>query len=257
MMNEEQLRAAAGDYVAGDLEAEERLAFEKLLEQDEALADDCAFWRRMQVEMPKAGRSGGSRSPGPDFAAVVRRRAERELRPRLSISGVVGWCAAAAAGIALLIVLQHESAAPSHGGERLVAYGEDGSALYVPAVNASHADLYPEDPPVPASSIDVGTTERPWLGVWIRPVRIGGLGERERGLQVQRVAVDSPAAQAGVRPGDVLLNLAGCPMLTRFCIRNAMREEELQPGDRVPMSFWRPSEDRIYEVETVLGCCLE
>lgn len=58
-----------------------------------------------------------------------------------------------------------------------------------------------------------GQIVRPWFGVSIQPITkeimdAQGLPSM-RGVLIQQVAKDSPAEKAGIRPGDVLLTLAG------------------------------------------------
>jgi len=61
--------------------------------------------------------------------------------------------------------------------------------------------------------IDKGTVSRGWLGVSIQPMTPElatsfGL-ERQTGVLVNQVLADGPAAQAGIRRGDILLTLGG------------------------------------------------
>ena len=77
------------------------------------------------------------------------------------------------------------------------------------------------DAATPADTVVANRTERPWLGMWTRPVTITGL-DQSTGMSVVRVAQGSPAARAGILPGDVIVDLAGCPLATRFCILDAL-----------------------------------
>lgn len=58
-----------------------------------------------------------------------------------------------------------------------------------------------------------GSVERGWLGVTLQPVDDGlanavGLDEAQ-GVLISEVTADSPAAEAGLQPGDVILQVAG------------------------------------------------
>src|SRR5512133_565648 len=65
-----------------------------------------------------------------------------------------------------------------------------------------------------------GKVRRSWLGLDVQP-QFKHLGEeRSRGVIISGVIADSPAARAGLQPGDLLLQLAGKPTNVRY-------EEEL------------------------------
>lgn len=58
-----------------------------------------------------------------------------------------------------------------------------------------------------------GDVPRSWVGASLKPIRRTGL---EEGVLIDSVAVDGPAAQAGLEAGDVLLSLDDTPLTVRF-----------------------------------------
>lgn len=101
--------------------------------------------------------------------------------------------------------------------------------------------------------LDVGYVRRPRLGVFVKDVtaidaQVAGL-PRVRGAYVTAVEPGSPAAQAGIRPGDVVLALgqdsvAGSTELTT-------RLAQLQPGQEVSLAVFRDGE--VSDVRVELG----
>jgi len=100
------------------------------------------------------------------------------------------------------------------------------------------------------------SARRPWLGLWTQPIELRGF-ERDRGLRVLRVAEGSPAFEAGMRPGDILLSFADCALGTRYCIRNAIEDGRLRPGQAVGLMFWRSATGRTIHRRITLGGCVE
>ena len=97
---------------------------------------------------------------------------------------------------------------------------------------------------VAESLIRYGEVRRGYLGVEVYPVtradaREAGMSD-VRGVLVTRVVSGGPAAQAGVRPGDVLLEVGGRPVdePNQFQSRLAM----FSPGQQVDLSVWRGGE---------------
>jgi S1-C subfamily serine protease len=91
-----------------------------------------------------------------------------------------------------------------------------------------------------------GTVSRAFLGVTTYPVDAGvrqrfGLAARDGALVVD-VAAGSPAASAGLRPGDVLTGLDGARISTPEDLSRAVRGH--RPGDRVEVRWLRGSEER-------------
>ena len=94
---------------------------------------------------------------------------------------------------------------------------------------------------VAESLIRFGEIRRGYLGVEVFPVtqadaREAGMSQI-RGVRVNNVVSRGPAARAGVRPGDVLLEVGGRRVdePNQFQSRMAM----FSPGDEVELSVWR------------------
>jgi serine protease Do len=71
--------------------------------------------------------------------------------------------------------------------------------------------------------IQHGEVPRSWIGVSLRPIDATGLSE---GVLVDSVAVDSPAARAGLETGDVIVSLDGRTVTAKF-------PEEVPPLSRL------------------------
>ncbi|MFC3126669.1 S1C family serine protease [Pseudoroseomonas globiformis] len=98
-----------------------------------------------------------------------------------------------------------------------------------------------------------GRVERGWLGVAVQDVGDeaagGGAPGRGRGVQVQNVERGSPAARAGLRPGDIVTALNGERVETsRALIRSVAGTP---PGQTVRMSLVR--EGRARELAVQVG----
>jgi serine protease DegS len=98
--------------------------------------------------------------------------------------------------------------------------------------------------------IDYGEVIRGWLGVSVEPIGIAQVQDRSRKvLAVVGVAENSPAAKAGVQPGDIITHIDGEPVqdgrITMY--RIAM----LRPGDTVDISVQRNQQS--LELRAVVG----
>jgi serine protease Do len=87
-----------------------------------------------------------------------------------------------------------------------------------------------------------GAVRRAWVGL-----AVGGSEELRRwkdlgGLRVTSVASSSPAADAGLRPDDVLTSASGRPVRT-FLDWEAVKLD-IGPGDSISVSFLRDGEER-------------
>ncbi|MEI4260640.1 Do family serine endopeptidase [Roseovarius sp. D0-M9] len=97
-----------------------------------------------------------------------------------------------------------------------------------------------------------GTVERGWLGVGIQPVTEDiatalGLDEAE-GTLVSSVTRESPAAQAGLAPGDVIVSLNGEPVEGPRALSLAVAD--LEVGSEATLSIMRDGEaqDLTFEI---------
>ncbi len=106
------------------------------------------------------------------------------------------------------------------------------------------ADAYPGDQPLPGNMFlpvdrlkgvlgDLLTAgrstaaPRPWLGLYV--------GEVDSLLMVRRLAVDGPAAAAGLQPGDIILGVAGQPVVSMADFYRKLWAAG-KPGDEVPLT---------------------
>ena len=98
-----------------------------------------------------------------------------------------------------------------------------------------------------------GHVTRGWLGATIQdvtPALAKGFGlDKAEGVLISDVAPGSPAAQAGLKSGDVVLSMKGQPVTGSADLRN--RISEAGPGATVPMSVWRG--DSTMDVTVKLG----
>lgn len=265
------LSQAAGDYSAGDLPPEDALAFEELMAKDPALSQETAFWRGL--------RSGGLADPGAppappaDLADVIIRRSalavRRPVAPRprswfLPLSAVAalvlsvgGWAAgrySATVGTPLVTAAATITEKDEVSLARPVAWMEDGSPVMPPSTNVSWASYMPQRlrsevetsvaNPVPGEA-------KPWIGVWTKPAKLLEKGSPLRDAHlVIRVVEGSPAWNLGIRPGDMMLSLNGCPLMTPDCMGEAM--VTLRAGDRVPASWWSAGDGKRHDGSLVL-----
>lgn len=86
-----------------------------------------------------------------------------------------------------------------------------------------------------------GTAAHPYLGVGLHTLtprlRKALNISAEQGVAVLEVKEDSPAAEAGVRPGDVIIRFAGRDISSEASVLGALRSTK--PGQKVPMTIKR------------------
>jgi S1-C subfamily serine protease len=86
-----------------------------------------------------------------------------------------------------------------------------------------------------------GRVRRAWLGIAgaqrpLPPALVGKLGRRD-GLHVAQVIAGSPAQEAGLRRGDVVLSVNGAPIVTTTAVQKLMVEGAI--GQRLEVTVWR------------------
>ena len=107
---------------------------------------------------------------------------------------------------------------------------------------------------VVADLIQNGRVVRGYLGVAIDDLgadeaRAAGLPDTQ-GARIMEVQPESPAARAGLQPGDVIVSIDGKPVPDRVSLRT--RTSLLPLGARVPVQFYRAGRQRSAEV-TITG----
>ncbi|HZT40541.1 MAG TPA: PDZ domain-containing protein [Chthonomonadaceae bacterium] len=96
-----------------------------------------------------------------------------------------------------------------------------------------------------AKVVRYGRIPRGWLGLSVFPVRKLG---RQTGVLVSAVLPGSPAAQAGVKPGDILLSLDGAPIDVRFFEEVPLfylRVAKMPAGHHVQIRLLRQGQPRL------------
>jgi S1-C subfamily serine protease len=86
-----------------------------------------------------------------------------------------------------------------------------------------------------------GRVRRAWLGVVgahrpLPPALVARTG-RGSGMYVAQVMPQSPAAQSGLRVGDIVLSVAGEPVASTTALQRAMVEDAI--GRRLEITVWR------------------
>ena len=98
-----------------------------------------------------------------------------------------------------------------------------------------------------------GYVSRPYLGIrwqWINPQLAKRYGlPVEYGVYLSEIGVDSPAAQSGLRRGDIIISIEGQPLDSDHPYINTLFKH--QPGDEVTLGVVRGR--GTLEVEVVLG----
>jgi serine protease DegS/serine protease DegQ len=112
---------------------------------------------------------------------------------------------------------------PTNDGRGSYAQGTEGIGFAIP-VSTAKAVL--------EQIIQHGRVIRGWIGADYTDIPAPtGATARPQGVMVIRVVPESPAAQAGLQPGDLLLKLDGTAITDQIDLRN--REAALAPGTKV------------------------
>ncbi|MGH7277763.1 MAG: PDZ domain-containing protein, partial [Candidatus Rokuibacteriota bacterium] len=97
---------------------------------------------------------------------------------------------------------------------------------------------------------ETGTVERGWLGVSIQPLTselATSFGVKDaKGVLVAEVVPDSPAAKAGLKAGDVVLQFDGKPMEQPRDLSRAVAT--LKPGQAAKVTVWRDRREQTLPV---------
>jgi len=108
-----------------------------------------------------------------------------------------------------------------------------GLGLAVPVNDSTHRII--------ASLMSTGRVRRAWLGIAGARVPVApGLAARlgtATGLQIASVVKDSPAAEAGLRRGDIVVSVDGYHIVTATAIQKLMVEDAI--ARRIEMTVWR------------------
>jgi len=246
-------------WVADDLTRAERETFSQQLHADPQAQREVDFWQRVRPAFAETRPSDDTLGPG--FAAAILARAHREQpsHPRQLVIRLPLWAATAAAvaAAALIVALLLPSAKPTGAGMWL----EDGSAVSLNANGEDWSDYLPRALVSQVSHRNpslatVHGRERPWLGLWSRPVEvIDNTTVTGTGHLILRVVSGSPADRIGLRPGDVISTVDGCRLFSTQCI--AHRLSDARPGQTMVIDWFRPSSGEQFSKALVLEAVYE
>ena len=108
-----------------------------------------------------------------------------------------------------------------------------GLGLAVPVNDSTHRII--------ASLMSTGSVRRAWLGIAGARIPVApALGARlgtATGLQIASVVTGSPAAEAGLRRGDIVVSVDGHHIVTATAIQKLMVEDAI--ARRIEMTVWR------------------
>ncbi|KAF0245283.1 MAG: trypsin-like serine protease with C-terminal PDZ [Planctomycetota bacterium] len=110
-------------------------------------------------------------------------------------------------------------------------------------------DFVPPDPEISLPGITKGA--RCWFGVQVeeadpREVKSNGY---DGGLLVNSVTELSPAEKAGIREGDIIVDIAGTPSVKPFALKDFLSRSA--PGQKIVITFIRKGE--LWEADVVIG----
>ncbi|MDR2012949.1 MAG: trypsin-like peptidase domain-containing protein [Rhodanobacter sp.] len=112
---------------------------------------------------------------------------------------------------------------PTSDGRGTVTQGAEGIGFAIPVATAKA---------VLDQIVKHGHVIRGWIGADYGDIPPpNGTASRPQGVQIVHIAPESPAVQANLQPGDLLLKLDGTPIIDQIDLRN--REAALAPGTKV------------------------
>jgi S1-C subfamily serine protease len=98
-----------------------------------------------------------------------------------------------------------------------------------------------------------GKVKRPWVGMWttaLRPEMASYLGlTTSRGVIIEQIAPRGPADDAGLRPGDLIYEIAGRRVRSQDDVRPVL--DSIKIGQRIPIMVQRG--DRLLKGQIVVG----
>jgi serine protease Do len=116
-----------------------------------------------------------------------------------------------------------------------------GAILIAAAVACPISLAQPAPPAPPAHSAGIAVQSSPYLGVSVMDVdatKVKALKlKEERGAEITGIDKSGPAAKAGVKVGDVVLEYNGQPVQDSEQLQHSVRET--LPGREVKLSVWR------------------
>ncbi|MGE3961377.1 MAG: S1C family serine protease [Dehalococcoidia bacterium] len=128
-----------------------------------------------------------------------------------------------------------------------------GNAGSVPVQGISFAIAIDTALPLAEEMIATGTVTHPYIGIFYVPLNPAVAGQMgapvSEGVAVQEVASDSPAADAGIAPGDIIIEIDGDPIEGESDLPAAL--DRLDAGDEVELVVLRAGEE--VSVTVVLG----
>ena len=196
----------------------------------------------LRVELASAARPA-MLEPKLGGLAVALGSVDGQATVRLGVVHLVGpaWDSMANGRIDRLIQLDVQLASRDEGGPVL---GADGALLGMSTLGPRRRTLV-----IPAATVERvvpqllsgGRVKQGWLGLGLQPVGIPAslrvVAGREAGLMVVSLAAGGPAEQAGVLPGDILLEVAGEAAPHPRSVARALAGEQV--GKVVPLRLLR------------------
>lgn len=274
--HQQELESAIADYVAGDLSDSEAAALEQELQSRKDLQQEQLWWQQALPALKAHGRPQARVPDSAGMAAGITRRLEDSLQTaaapapqtasRLRFPEWLRYLGTAAAA-AIIAVLAFQAGQTQSSAVRVIAYNEYGDAIIKPDLHPldPHTGLY-SGPHLPLQNIEHVDVKqlhraahherivRPYLGLLVKPITVDN-SHHETGALILQVMGDSPAASLGIEPGDVILSLAECPLMTSHCMLNALKDKI--PGDRISIIYLDRSSGTIEDRQITIGATYE